>query len=190
MGRKEKAAGLSLRRRALSALSRSDSIDCFFVKRKQYWGGAVKLNKARLERMKSRITGRAGTGISWVDQDIADRVYREFLLNMSETDYNLCIRGAGNYSYRFFETLAAGRVPCLIDTDCVLPFDSRIDWKKHIALVPEQNVDDAGQFLMRFHNSMDQCSFAALQEANRALFETCFEPLAFYINMFRLVLER
>ncbi|MDP9052974.1 MAG: glycosyltransferase family 47 protein [Acidobacteriota bacterium] len=189
MGRNEKVAGLRVRRRALDVLRRSDSFECLFIERNQYWGGAVRLNRARLDRVMSRVTGRAPSTAS-IDQEVAERVYREFIVNMSETDYNVCIRGQGNYSYRFFETLAAGRVPYLIDTDCVLPFESYIDWANHIAVVPEQNVDEADRFLRRFHGALSPAAFEKLQSANRALFEFYFEPLGFYINMFRMVLGR
>ncbi len=35
---------------------------------------------------------------------------------------------------RFYQTLAAGRIPILIDTDIKLPFEDKIDWKNFIIL--------------------------------------------------------
>ena len=40
---------------------------------------------------------------------------------------------------RFYETLAIGRIPVLIDTDCVLPLNNEIDWYKHCIIV--RNID-------------------------------------------------
>ena len=37
--------------------------------------------------------------------------------------YGLCVRGFGNFSFRLGETLMMGRIPILIDTECILPFD-------------------------------------------------------------------
>jgi hypothetical protein len=45
----------------------------------------------------------------------------EFLTNLKNSLFCFCFRGAGNFSYRLYECLMMGRIPVLIDTDCVLP---------------------------------------------------------------------
>jgi len=50
-----------------------------------------------------------------------ERFKREFNEILQQCPYQLCCRGGGNFSHRFYETLAAGRIPVLIDTDTMLP---------------------------------------------------------------------
>ena len=46
----------------------------------------------------------------------------EFVNNILGSDYTVCMRGGGNFSVRFYETLSLGRIPVFIDTDCLLPW--------------------------------------------------------------------
>jgi hypothetical protein len=57
----------------------------------------------------------------------------EFVNNILNSDYTICMRGGGNFSVRFYETLCLGRIPIFIDTDCLLPFQDEIDYKAHIS---------------------------------------------------------
>ena len=45
----------------------------------------------------------------------------EYKENIAKNMYQLCCRGTGNFSHRFYEVLASGRVPVLPDTDMVIP---------------------------------------------------------------------
>ena len=40
----------------------------------------------------------------------------------------ICNRGAGNFCMRLYQTLAFGRIPLLLNTDMVLPFEDIIDY--------------------------------------------------------------
>ena len=78
-----KKHGAPIRARALRALSRSSLVETNFVFRDRFWGGAVSSVTEDLERMQ--------------------RLRREYVQNMVETDYILCTRGAGNFSYRLYD---------------------------------------------------------------------------------------
>ena len=62
------------------------------------------------------------------------RCYEQFERVMRDNSFILCCRGAGNWSIRFYETMCAGRIPVLLDTDVVLPKDDRIDWHTLIVM--------------------------------------------------------
>lgn len=66
---------------------------------------------------------------------------REYCINISDNLYTLCVRGAGNFSYRFYEALCMGRIPILIDTDTSLPFDKIIDWNNYIIKINESEIE-------------------------------------------------
>jgi len=61
-----------------------------------------------------------------------------------------CPRGMGLTSIRFFETIAAGRIPILIADDTQLPLASMIDWASLIVRVPEGRLDLLDQAVERF----------------------------------------
>ncbi len=104
----------------------------------------------------------------------------EFLENMLTTNYVICVRGAGNFSSRFYETLAMGRIPILINTDCILPLDNQIDWDKHCIIINEKDIFDAVDILIEFHNNLSDADFKKLQIKNRVLWEDRLTFNGFY----------
>jgi hypothetical protein len=104
---------------------------------------------------------------------------QRFAGNILGNDYTLCVRGAGNFSTRFYETLSAGRIPLMIDTRCVLPFADRIDWQRHCVIVAERDIDRAGEILAEFHAGLSPEAFRRLQVENRRLWEEWLEPFSF-----------
>ena len=56
----------------------------------------------------------------------------EFKKNILDSHFTLSNRGKGNFSIRFYQVLSLGRIPALIDTDMVFPFENEIDWDKII----------------------------------------------------------
>jgi len=76
----------------------------------------------------------------------------EFLDIICNNVYQLCCRGGGNFSHRFYETLASGRIPVVVDTDIPLP-DIGEDWNDYIVMA--DNVDVLASKLVEWHNSHD-----------------------------------
>lgn len=110
-----------------------------------------------------------------------DTAFRKtFTNNILESDYTLCVRGIGNNSIRFFETLCCGRIPVFINTDSVLPFDHIIDWKKMCVWVDEKDIDSVGDAVSAYHNNMSEADFIQLQGQLRQLWVEYLSPLGFY----------
>ena len=95
----------------------------------------------------------------------------EFYTNMMESDYVLCCRGVGNFSKRFYETLAMGRIPVFVNTDCILPFDNVIDWKNYLVWVEEKEINHLCDRIEEHYNSMTNDQFHNMQKSCRALYE-------------------
>jgi len=132
-----------MRSRALEFLHRHPGIETSFVIRNEYTGPKA--------------------------FDGADERARAYFANIYETDYTLCLRGYGNWSYRFYETLACGRIPIFIDTDCVLPGSSMIDWKKYCVWVDQSEIGQIGEKVADFHASISNSDFIEMQMACRQL---------------------
>ncbi len=92
------------RKKLIEVFSQSHEVSCDFILRKKFWGGAPN----------------------------HETVISDFYQNMRDNQYILANRGAGNYSMRFYQVLAAGRIPVVVDTDMVLPFADQINWADFI----------------------------------------------------------
>lgn len=99
-----------------------------------------------------------------------------FYNNLLSGSFSLCIRGNGNFSYRFYEALSFGRVPILIDTDCVLPFSNEIDWSKHILKIDETQMDMLPELIQG-------CNLSPW--SNRKLWQTFFSAEGYYTNFIK-----
>ena len=106
-----------------------------------------------------------------------------FVNNVFNNQYNICVSGHGNYSFRLYEILSAGRIPVFINTDCVLPFEEFINWKNHVVWVEEKDASKAGQYILNFHQSKSPEQFIELQQSNRKLWEQYFSKNGFYKNI-------
>lgn len=107
----------------------------------------------------------------------------EYVKNMVESDYILCCRGSANYSIRLYETLSCGRIPIFIDTDCVLPEDSIIDWKKYCVWIDEKEIPYIAEKVAEFHSNISDQEFLDLQHECRNLWKNRLSPEGFYTNL-------
>lgn len=107
----------------------------------------------------------------------------EFYKNIQDNAYTFCLRGAGNFSVRFYETLAMGRIPLLLDTDCRLPFENEIDWAKHALIIHNTDIDSIVKSIIDFHEKLDEMLFKELQMENRKLWENYFTKDGYFINL-------
>ena len=130
----------------LNTLEQSKKIKTNFIYRVHYRGGAV-------------------------NQETREKTTLEYYDNIKNSDYVLCVRGAGNFSVRLYETLMMGRIPVFVNTDCLLPFESEIDWNKHVVWVEWDDRKNIANRIAAFHKQLSNDEFVALQLANRTLWK-------------------
>jgi len=135
-----------LRAKLLKKLEASKFIKSNFIKRQKYRAG-IKENKAK------------------------HKTTLEFYDNILESHYVLCVRGGGNFSVRFYETLAMGRIPVFVNTDCLLPLETKIDWQKHCVWVDFKDRNQISEKVKAFHKTHTKESLYNLMQANRSLWE-------------------
>lgn len=146
-----------LRASLLNRLEQSERVDTLFVRRDQY---------------RASVTTEKDTHSTTL----------EFYENLKNAPYVLCVRGGGNFSVRFYEALAMGRVPVFINTDCSLPFHDIVDWKKHVVWVEYKDRNQLAQKVDNFHKALTEKDFIALQYANRKLWEEKLTLGGFFKN--------
>ena len=111
------------------------------------------------------------------------RARQEYADNMLASDYALCCRGGGNFSYRLYEVMSLGRIPVFIDTDCVLPFADDINWDEFMVRIPVQQVDQIGAKLLAFHRKLSADDFMKLQHSIRSVYTDYISPRGFFYNL-------
>jgi len=117
-------------------------------------------------------------GVKTEDEKI--KTTKEFYQNIFDCPYTFCMRGNGNFSVRFYETLAVGRIPFFLDTDCKLPLEGIINWKNHIVLADQKNIKDLDDQLLKFHESISGKDFEQIQINNRKLWKDYLTREAFF----------
>jgi hypothetical protein len=100
---------------------------------------------------------------------------QKFAHNLENCEYNLCVRGNGNYTIRFFLTLMSGRIPVVLDTDCVFPFEEKL----HLIRVPLSEIDHIGDFILKHFESVSDTELMAMQRENREAYQNYMAPHKF-----------
>jgi Exostosin family len=113
----------------------------------------------------------------------------EFVKNMQESDYIINCRGSGNYSHRLIETFCCGRIPIFINTDCMLPYDSTINWKDYCIWVEERELPFLDEKVLDFHSQLSKQDFVDLQYECRKLWEQWLSAEGFYTNFYKYIEE-
>ncbi|MDT0295731.1 exostosin family protein [Mesonia ostreae] len=148
-----------LRAKALELLQKNSNVKDQFILRKKYRAGVTQ-------------------------QKDTHQTTQEFYQNIQDSQYILCVRGAGNFSVRFYETLMMGRIPLYIHTDGFLPLAEEIEWKKHIVWVDKKEMHKVAEKLLSFHNNLSENQLQELCKANRKLWEEKLCLDGFFKNEF------
>jgi hypothetical protein len=139
--------GLLFRIEAIKYLSRSSLVKTNFIIRKSFSGNekTIELDPAQARE--------------------------EYIKNIEESDFSLAIKGDGNYSIRFYEILSLGRIPVLINTDCILPNEDIIDYSKFVLKVDYRNINNLDAIISDFHKKMSKDDFFTMQSSAREAYE-------------------
>ena len=140
-----------IRRRCISSLISNSRIVPNFIIRNQFWGGKIDSPVLR----------------------------REYVDNMAGSDFILCVRGTGNFSYRLYETMSAGRIPILVNTDCVLPSEDRINYGNYFPVINEKDIEHIGDIILDYWNAIKTLNYADIQETIRNIYVKYLSPYGF-----------
>jgi len=154
----------NLRAKTLNLLQCYPEIDANFIIRDRYKAGAA--SGIALSNEQSRL---------------------EFVENILNNIYTVCVRGGGNFSKRFYETLACGRIPVFVDTDCVLPYEEFINWDEHIVRVKKEDLSLIGDIVSQHHARMSASSLEEMQCSNSKLWLDQLSPSGYYSNFYRYI---
>lgn len=138
--------GIFFRQRAMEYLKRATSVQTNFVIRRSYSG-----HKMTIELPEAQARA-------------------EYVNNILDSDFTLCVKGDGNWSYRFYETLALGRLLVLVDTETLLPLEDRIDYGAFVIRVPSNQLETIADRVSLFYSSLSDEEYARRQQKARDAF--------------------
>jgi hypothetical protein len=144
-----------IRFQLLEKLRTSEVIDSDFIYRSKYRAGAI--NEVQIAK-----------------------TTLEFYENMEQNLFTFCLRGAGNFSVRFYETLMMGRIPVLIDTDVRLPFHDELNWNENVVLCTMNNCI---QKIVEFYDSHSEEELIIIQKRNRTLALNTLSRTGYFIKI-------
>lgn len=144
----------------------------------------LRVDAMQVLKRDSRIkTDFIGRGTTRLQPTVQGDKRHQFLDNLQRNAYALCARGADNYSWRFYEALSLGKIPILIDTDCMLPLEDEISWEQFIVRVPSTRLPELPDRLWEWHFQLSPSEFCELQRQLRSRFER-LTPAQFYPRVF------
>ena len=107
---------------------------------------------------------------------------QEFNDTIQNNLFTFCYRGAGNFSYRLYQTLMMGRIPILINTDCVFPFSEQYNLQELGLIIDEKDIInnniDIIQIIKEYYKT-NKDRLVDIQKNNRIIWETYFSPVGF-----------
>lgn len=127
-----------------------------FIIRNNFWGGAVHNEIIR----------------------------KEYIDNMINSDFIVCCRGAGNFSYRLYETMSMGKIPIIFDTDISLPCEDVINYNKFIKT---SSLHDITRMIKTLWDNMSDETYIDLQKYSRCMYETYISPPAFTDYIYKIL---
>ena len=116
-----------------------------------------------------------------------EQARKDFIQNVAEADFVLAPKGDGNYSNRFLEALSMGRIPVVVDTDMVLPFEDTIDYGRVMVRVPMGRVAETPRYIHEFYTTLDEAGWRERQELARTVFVEHLAVDAFFKHFFDTV---
>jgi len=140
--------GIFLRKKILSILKKSQLVTPNLLERESY-SGNIKTAKGNVNTLRE-----------------------EFVNNILESDYTLCVRGDANQSTRFFETLSLGRIPLFVDTDIPLPLEDKINYREFCVFIDYRDINRIDKIVADFHKKVTPERFTSMQKRAREVFET------------------
>lgn len=150
------------------------------------------LNLQKSSLIKSNIQLRHCSGMVWAYGYLLpqkklnlEQQRTEFIDNLVNSDYVLCVRGYGNYSVRLYEALCCGRIPIFVNTDCVLPYDFEVDWRQYCIWVEEKDLPFIADIVADFHQRISPQDFVQMQYKCRQLWQKWLSPEGFFSNFYR-----
>lgn len=151
---------LGKRLSCIEAIRKNEAITTHFILRNEFWGGKPQ------------------------DKTLKE----EFRLNLKACHFNLSNRGRGNFSMRFYQVLSMGRIPVLIDTDMLFPFEAEINWNTYC--IKAKNEHQLSQSITHWWKNKTNEEVIMAQKDCFTLFQNYFTAPSFAQKAMEIIIAR
>ena len=111
---------------------------------------------------------------------------KEYIKNIDTNLFTFCYRGAGNFSYRFYDVMMMGRIPILIKTDSVYPFEDKYDLNAIGIVLEESDIKNKNLDLINIikdYYETNKEKLYEIQQQNRKIWEKYYSCCGFLQNV-------
>lgn len=122
--------------------------------------------------------------------DSPQKLRKEFVENLLQSDYGLDVRGDANASIRLFEILSLGRIPVIIDTERFFPFSEKIDYSSFSCVVDFRDLGSLPERIADFHAALSPERFILMQKNARAAYREYFRVDVLTRHLMKALRER
>lgn len=143
----------SFRKEIFLQIEKNSLLDTNFIFRQGFWAPEIK------------------------DKKIARK---EFVENIQNSLFVLCMRGAGNFSYRLYETLSCGRIPIIINSNLKLPLQKYLNWNEFSIIIEKEEIRFLDLVIEEFLKNKD---IIELCKNNQKIWDEYFSPHGFIKNI-------
>ena len=111
---------------------------------------------------------------------------KEYIENIDNNLFTFCYRGAGNFSYRFYDVMMMGRIPILVKTDSLYPFEDKYDLNFIGVVLDEVDIQKNNLDLITiiktyYENNKENLLY--IQKQNRIIWEKYYSCCGFLENI-------
>ena len=117
-----------------------------------------------------------------------DSYRKEYIDNMINSDFPLVIRWRWNFSFRLSEVISLWKIPIFIDTDCILPFSDKIDYKELFILIPYSDRNNLYDYIKKYMVK-NWNKLGLIQKEIRQVYEEYYTLTGFYMNIIEHILK-
>jgi hypothetical protein len=85
-----------------------------------------------------------------------------------------------------------GRIPILIDTECILPFENEIPYDTNTIRITKENSNNfknIKEVVENYHNTHTESELLEIQKQNRLIWEKYFTPDNAFKSTYELILS-
>ena len=141
------------------------------------------LNKLINSNLSTNFILRNGFWAPGIDKLQARKDYIE---NIDTNLFTFCYRGAGNFSYRFYDVMMMGRIPILIKTDSVYPFEDKYNLNSIGIVLEESDIKNKNLNLVNIikdYYETNKEKLYEIQQQNREIWEKYYSCCGFLQNV-------
>jgi hypothetical protein len=144
----------------IKVFEKSDKVQSNFDLKKEFWGG------------------KPG------DQELIEN----FKNNIINSHFTICNRGRGNFAIRFYQVLSLGRIPILVDSDMIFPFDDKINWNNLI--IKSNDESKLLEDVLNFWGLKSNEEIVQIQMDCKKLHETYFTQSSYSDNLLAFLSQK